>query len=68
MHETRARELLIITMNPGSIHPSEALEPIEIPDVSMPPPNTEWPDDSPPVVDVNKVLGATLQRSCRNSV
>ncbi|MGC2758801.1 vWA domain-containing protein [Candidatus Binatus sp.] len=58
VHETRARELLIITMNPGSIHPSEALEPIEIPDVSMPPPNTEWPDDSPPVVDVNKVLGA----------
>ena len=25
VHETRARELLIITMNPGSIHPSEAL-------------------------------------------
>ena len=58
VHETGARDLLIITMNPGSIHPSEALEPLEIPDVPMPPPNTKWPDDSPPVVDVNKVMGA----------
>ena len=58
VHESRARELLIITMNPGSIHPPEAVEPLEIPDVPMPPFNTKSPDDSPPVVDVNKVLGA----------
>jgi von Willebrand factor type A domain len=58
VHETRARELLIITMNPGSLHPSEVDELPEIPDVPMPPLNTKSPDDSPPVVDVNKVLGA----------
>ena len=58
VHETRARELLIITMNPGSIHPADIGELPEIPDVPMPPLNTKSPDDSPPVVDVNKVLGA----------
>ncbi len=57
VHETGARDLLIITMNPGSIHSPEALEPLEIPDVPMPEFNTKSPDDSPPVVDVNKVLG-----------
>jgi hypothetical protein len=59
VHETRARELLIITMNPGSLHPSEVAELPEIPDMPMPPEfNTRSPDDSPPVVDINKVLGA----------
>ena len=65
VHETRARELLIITMNPGSIHPAEAVELPEIPDVPMPPLNTKSPDDSPPVVDVNKVLGANSKRTGR---
>jgi von Willebrand factor type A domain len=58
VHETGARDLLIVTMNPGSIHSPEALEPLEIPDVPMPEFNTKSTDDSPPVVDVNKVLGA----------
>jgi von Willebrand factor type A domain len=59
VHESPARELLMaITIEPGSIHPPETIEPIEIPDVPMPEFNTKSPDDSPPVVDVNKVLGA----------
>ena len=58
VHESRARELLILMMDPGSFHPLEDAEPLEIPDVPMPEFNTKSPDDSPPVVDVKKVLGA----------
>jgi len=58
VHESRAREQLILLIEPGSLHPLEAVEPLEIPDVPMPEFNTKQPDDSPPVVDVNKVLGA----------
>ena len=58
VHESRARVLLISIIDPGSIHPLENAEPLEIPDVPMPEFNTKAPDDSPPVVDVNKVLGA----------
>jgi hypothetical protein len=59
VHESRARELLMmVTIEPGSLHPPEAFEPIEIPDDGLPEFNTKQPDDSPPVVDVNKVLGA----------
>ena len=57
VHETRARELLIITMNPGSIHPSEAFEPLEFNDPPMPEFKTKLSEDSPKPVDVNKVLG-----------
>jgi hypothetical protein len=57
VHQTRARELLIITMNPGSIHPPEAFEPLEFNDPPMPEFKTKSPDDSPKPVDVNKVLG-----------
>ena len=56
VHESRARELLIIQIEPGSLHPPEAFEPLEIPDVPMPAFNTKSPDDSPQPVDVNKVL------------
>ena len=58
VHESRAREFVMITWEPGANHPFETAEPIEIPDVPMPEFNTKAPDDSPPVVDVNKVLGA----------
>lgn len=58
VHESPAREMLILKMEPGSIHPLEAVEPLEIPDVPMPEFNTKSPDDSPKPVDVNKVLGA----------
>ena len=58
VHESRARELLIIQIAPGSLHSPEAFEPLEIPDVPMPAFNTKSPDDSPQLVDVNKVLGA----------
>jgi hypothetical protein len=57
VHESRARDLLIVTMEPGTIHPADEAERFEIPDVPMPEVNTISPDDSPPVVDVNKVLG-----------
>jgi hypothetical protein len=58
VHESRARELIVAILDPGSIHPLETADPIDIPDVPMPEFNTNAPDDSPPVVDVNKVLGA----------
>ncbi len=58
VHESPARELLILKMDPGSIHPPETVEPLEFPDVPMPEFNTKMPDDSPPVVDTRKVLGA----------
>jgi hypothetical protein len=58
VHETRARELLIVQWEPGAIHPLEDAEPLEIPDIPMPEFNTRSPDDSPQPVDVNKVLGA----------
>jgi von Willebrand factor type A domain len=58
VHETRARELLIIHWEPGSLRSVEEAEPMEIPDIPMPEFNTTSPDDSPQPVDVNKVLGA----------
>ena len=58
VHESPARELLILKMDPGSIHPPETVEPLEFPDPPMPDLNTKSPDDSPPVVDTKKVLGA----------
>jgi von Willebrand factor type A domain len=59
VHESRARDLtMAVILEPGAIHPFENAEPLEIPDVPMPEFNTKSPDDSPPVVDVNKVLGA----------
>jgi hypothetical protein len=56
VHESPARELLILKLEPGSLHPLEGPEPLEIPDVPMPELNTKSPDDSPQPVDVNKVL------------
>ena len=57
VHESRARDLIIVTMEPGSLHPFEGVEPLEMPDVGIPDVSTKSADDSPPVVDVNKVLG-----------
>lgn len=58
VHESRARELLIVTMEPGSTHQFEGPEPLEVRDVPMPESNTRTPEDSPPVVDVKEVLSA----------
>src|ERR1039458_8370733 len=56
VHESRARDLIIVTMEPGSLHPFEGVEPLEMPDVGFPDVSTKSPDDSPPVVDVDKVF------------
>jgi hypothetical protein len=58
VHESRAHELLIVTMQPGSIPQLDDAERMVMPDVEIPPNDTNFRDDSPPVVDVNKVLGA----------
>ena len=58
VHESRAREHIYVSMLAGSLRPLEETEPLEIPDVPMPELNTKSPDDSPPVVDINKVLDA----------
>jgi hypothetical protein len=57
VHETRARELLILKLDAGSIHPPEAFEPLEFTDPLMPELKTKLSEDSPKPVDVNKVLG-----------
>ena len=57
VHETRARDLFIVRWEPGSVRSPEQLEPIEFPEVKMPP-NKPSVDDFPKPVDVNKVLGA----------
>jgi hypothetical protein len=58
VHESRAREFVMITWEPGANHPFEAIEPVEFPDPPMPPLKTALPDDLPKPVDLNKVLGA----------
>ena len=58
VHESPARELLILKMDPGSIHPPETVEPLEFADPPMPDLNTKLPDDSPPMIDTQKVLRA----------
>ena len=57
VHETRARDLFILQWEPGSVRSPEQLEPIEFPEVKMPPIKPSV-DDFPKPVDVNKVLGA----------
>jgi len=56
VHESRARDLIIVTMEPGSLHPFDEAERFEIPDEAIPDFTTKSPDDSPPVVDVDKVF------------
>ncbi|MGA9724597.1 MAG: vWA domain-containing protein [Candidatus Binatus sp.] len=56
VHESRARDHIIIEWEPGAVHPLEGLEPLEIPDIPMPEFKTKSPDDSPQPVDVPKVL------------
>ena len=58
VHETRAREMLILKLDAGSIHPPESIEPLEFEDVTPPDFNTKFSDDSPPVVDTKQVLSA----------
>jgi len=55
VHESRAREFLILKMEPGSIREAERFD---FPDEPLPEFNTNQKDEMPPVVDVNKVLGA----------
>jgi hypothetical protein len=56
VHESRARDLIIVTWNPGSVHSLEQLESIEFPEVKMPTIKPAF-DDLPKPVDVPKVLG-----------
>jgi von Willebrand factor type A domain len=58
VHDSRARELIMVTWEPGSNHPLEAVEPLEFPDPPMPEFKTALPEDMPKAVDTNKVLGA----------
>jgi hypothetical protein len=58
VHDSRARELIMVTWEPGANHPLEAIEPLEFPDPPMPEFKTALPDDLPKPVDTNKVLGA----------
>ncbi|MFZ0680491.1 vWA domain-containing protein [Candidatus Binatus sp.] len=62
VHETRARELIILKLDAGSIHAPEGLEPLEFADVPMPPPNTKSPEEFPERIDVNKVFGANSSK------
>jgi hypothetical protein len=61
VHDSRARDLIILTWEPGSIHSLDETEPIEIPDVPIPDFHPQAPDDSPPVVDTKKVLDASSE-------
>jgi len=63
VHESRARDQIIITMDAGAIHPLDEADRFEIPDEAIPDFNTPSPDDSPPVVDVNKVIGESKKIS-----
>jgi von Willebrand factor type A domain len=56
VHESRARDHIIVTWDPGAIHSVEEAPPIEFPDVPMPAFNTRSPDDSPPVIDTKRVM------------
>ncbi len=62
VHESRAREFVMITWEPGANHPLEAIEPVEFPDPPMPEFKTALPDDLPKPVDTNKVLGANSDK------
>jgi hypothetical protein len=57
VHESRARDLIMIQWDAGVGRSSEDLEPIEFPEVKMPEVKPAF-DDLPKPVDVNKVLGA----------
>jgi hypothetical protein len=56
VHDSRARDLTIAIWEPGQIHPFDEADRFEVPDEPIPDFSTPSPDDSPPVVDVNKVL------------
>lgn len=56
VHESRARDHIVLMLEPGSIHALEDAERIEMPEVEIPPNDTKFTEDSPPVVDVNKVF------------
>ena len=56
VHESRARDLIIVHWEAGAVHALEQSEPMEFPDVAMP--VKPAPDDMPKAVDVPKVLAA----------
>jgi hypothetical protein len=55
VHETRSRELILLKWDAGSLASPEEVEPIELPEVKMPPVKAGF-DDAPPTIDPNKVL------------
>jgi hypothetical protein len=56
VHESRARELLIIQMTPGTDRAFRDAEEMELPFVPIPHFDTHSRDDSPQAVDVEKVM------------
>ncbi len=56
VHESRARDLLIVTMTPGTDRAIEEAEQLVMPDEKIPDFSTHSADDSPRAIDVDKVL------------
>jgi von Willebrand factor type A domain len=57
VHESRARDLLIVTMTPGTDRTMERAEDQVLPyEAIFPEIKTHSPDDSPQAIDVNKVM------------
>src|ERR1700691_4886570 len=56
VHDSPARDLIILRIDAGSMHSFDEADRFEVPDEAIPDFSTPSPDDSPPVVDVNKVL------------
>jgi von Willebrand factor type A domain len=57
VHESRARDLLIVTMQPGTDRAIDDADQLAMPDdIVTPDFNTHSTDDSPQAIDVNKVM------------
>lgn len=57
VHESRARDLIILRWDAGSVHSLDELAPMDFPEVPMPVVKTAF-DDLPKPVDPDKILGA----------
>ena len=56
VHDTRARDLLIVTMTPGTDRAIEQAEQFELPYDGIPDFNTHSTEDTPPAIDVDRVM------------
>jgi hypothetical protein len=68
VHESRARELIMVTWEAGANHPLEAIEPLEFADPPMPEFKTALPEDMPKPIDTNKVLGENSDKIAETAV